>query len=863
VPAYRVLRESDLATRFGPSFASNLTPLIGREAEVERLRELWRLARGSRGQFVLLTGEAGIGKSRLVAELKGHVGDDGGTRLTCQCWPHFRSSAFYPVIELLLRSTGIVREDSPEEKLGKLEASLKSLGAGLEEGMPLLASLLSIGRAEPHPALRLDPREQKKRTIDATVAMLAGTAARAPTLLVVEDLHWVDHSTLELLGALLEAMSAARLLVLATTRPELQPPWPPAPHLHRMPVGPLAPGLAALLVERAAGGRALPADTVEDLVARTDGVPLFLEELTRAVVDSLTERPVGAPAGGPALPRVIPATLNELFLARLDRLTPAGKEVAHLGAVLGRSFTYSLIRHVSAIEEAALQRSLRALVEAGVLLCRGEPPRSTYQFAHSLIPEAAYQALLARQRREYHLRVAKVLAEELPETAEVQPELLAHHYGEAGHAEPALFHWERAGRRAVEGSANVEAISHFTQALGLLGGLPEGPERDRKELSLQLALGSPLMAVRGYAAPEVEKTYARARALCRAAREEAQLFPAVQGLWQFYMVGGELPPSREMAEQLLTLAGNAGDSALLLLAQRALATTVFLQGDLAACRELTEKGLALYDASQHRALAFRYGHDPGVAHGLYAAWALWLLGYPDQALGKGLAAVALAEEIAHPMSIAFARCYVALLRNSRGEHAAAEEEAEAALTVSRAHRLALWLSLGTMMDGWARGARGQREEGIARLQQGVAAWRQTGARAGMTFFLVTLAEALGKAGRPRDGLAVLDQAAAMVATNAEHYYEAELYRLRGELALALDPGDPAGAEADIRRAVAIARSQAAKSLELRAATSLGTLLRGQGRSGEARPLLAELLAWFTEGFDTADLVSARTLLDRL
>jgi class 3 adenylate cyclase/predicted ATPase len=860
--AYRVLREKDIDSRFDAAFTASQTPLFGREADVERLIEFWLCATNSTGQFALLTGDAGIGKSRLVRVLKDRVGSDGATRMTCQCWPHFKSSAFHPIIELLLRSMGILRENSTEQKLRMLESFLSSVGMDPVASMPPIASLLSI----PHPeasGFSTDPRERKKRTIDAILSVVLALAGQKPVLLVVEDLHWADHSTLELLGTLLEQLASARVFVLGTARPEFRTVWPPRPHFHEMPISPLPPRLAAKMIEEAARDRKLPEAVINHLVQRTEGVPLFIEEMTRSVVDSAGELSDCAAVGESVLAQAIPATLNELFLARLDRLTPAGKELAQISSVVGRNFPYAQIQQVSGLGEAALHDALLSLGEADVLLCQGRPPESKYQFKHFLIQDAAYRSLPKKKRKGHHLKVAQVLKELLPETAEIQPELLAHHYTEGGDVEQARTYWESAGRRAAERSANIEAINHFSQAILMLAKVAEGPDRNRSELSLQLALGAPLMAVKGYAAPEVERAYARARELCRTASGDIQLFPALQGLWQFYMVGGELPAARELAEELLGLAQNSADSTLLLLATRSLATTVFLQGEIVRCRDLTEEGLALYDRLQHGSLGLRYGHDPGVAHGLYSAWALWLLGYPEQALLRATEAVTLAEKLSHPVSVAFARCYLAVIRNSCGQYAEAVADARAAKAISNLHQLALWLSVGTMMEGWARFELGEWHEGIALLQQGVAAWQRTGARAGMTFFLVTLAEAYRKAGLPKEGMIVLDEAEALVKRNSEHCYEAELYRVKGELKLAVSPQDLASAEADIRRAIAIARQQQTKSLQLRATTSLCCLPQERSRSQETRQLLHKIFQSFSEGFGTADLLVARKALDAL
>jgi len=856
--AYKVLREKDIDNRFDAAFASSQTPLIGRKADVERLVELWQCSKNSTGQFALLTGEAGIGKSRLVRVLKDRVGIEGGTRMSCQCWPQFKSSAFHAVIDLVIRSTGILREDSAEEKLHKLESSFSRLEMDPAVCVPVIASLLTIslpGTSD----FSLDPRERKKRTIDTLTAMVLAMADQKPVLFVVEDLHWADHSSLELLENVLERMVSAHILVVGTARPEFRRSWPNCAHFHHIPINHLPPGLAAKMIERALGGHELPAEVIESLVQRTEGVPLFIEEMTRAVVDSVKELGNITAVKDSLFAQVIPATLNELFLARLDRLTTAGKELAQISAVVGRSFSYSLIQGVSGLAEPALHEALLSLTESDVLLCHGRPSESKYQFKHSLIQDAAYHSLPKKRRRAHHLKVAHVLRELFPETAVTQPELLAHHYTQAGDVEQALAFWERAGRREAERFSNFEAINHFSQAIEMLAKLEQGTARNRRELSLQLALGTPLMAIKGYAAPEVERAYARARDLCRSAGGDIQLFPAIQGLWQFYMVGGELPVARELAEQLLDVAQKSDDSTLRLIAYRSLATSAFLQGEILRCRDLTELGLGLYDHRQHGSLGLTFGHDPGVAHGLYSAWALWLLGYPEQGIKTAIEAVTLAEKLCHPVSVAFSKCYLAVLHNSCGQYAAGAADAAAAKAISNAHRLALWLSVGTMMEGWARFGLGDLDEGIALLQEGVEGWRRTGARAGMTFFLVTLAEAYLKVGLLERGLAVLDEAQELVVRNSEYYYEAELYRVRGELRFALACQDTAGAEADMEHAILIACQQKAKSLQLRATMSLYSL--PHRRSQETRKLLQDIYQSFSEGFATADLLKARAALE--
>jgi TOMM system kinase/cyclase fusion protein len=865
---FLVTGERRVASRFERAFAQGLTPLCGRELELAALRERWQKAASGRGQLVVISGEAGIGKSRLAQALIAEVADAPATPLVAQCWPQFRSSPFYPLIELLERSSRIQPDDSPETRIEKLTRTVTALGLSPAELLPLLARLMALpldeAAAEPPPR----PDVFRAQALQALVDMLFRMAAQQPLLLLVEDVHWADHSTLEGLSRLVERAQAARLLVVVTTRPEFRAPFSTSPALFELHLDRLARPSALALVEHVGQGRGLPAELVAEVVARADGVPLFLEELARMVADALAP---GQPANGATLPQPrtptpvsIPNTLSELLLGRLDRLTGPTREVAQIAAIIGRSFTDRLIHQVAGTDEATIEHALAQLTDAGLLVPQGSPALGRYSFRHALLQEAAYQSVLRSVRQQYHQRIARILQSEMPELVAAQPELLAHHFAEAGQVEQAIEHFERAGQRATQQSAQVDAIGHFQRALGLLATLPATPERDQRELNLTLALGAPLMAVRGYASSEVEATYERARQLCGSSGQTSQLFSALAGLWQYQMVAGRVHQSLELGERLLRLARGLAQSTPLLLAHRALATSLLLDGQLTACRDHTARGLALYDLAEHRTLAFRHGHDPGVAHGGYAAWSLWLLGHPDQALKRALNAVALARELRHPMTFAFAMDFLAMIHNYRGEHGAAREMAEAANVIASEHRFALWLAWGTLQRGWALGGLGRVAEALIDLRAGLAGWMRTGARAGLTYFPTTLAAVCLRAGHHDECARVLDEAATLAASNREVFYEAELHRLRGELALARGGQEAwAEAEARFRRALEVARNQGARAWELRAAESLARLCKERSRREEGRRLLAPVYQWFTEGLGTADLESARALLSEL
>ncbi|HEV8717227.1 MAG TPA: tetratricopeptide repeat protein, partial [Candidatus Binatia bacterium] len=604
------------------------------------------------------------------------------------------------------------------------------------------------------------------------------------------------------------------------------------------------------------------------IVAKTDGVPLFVEELTKMILESGLVRVVDGhyELTGPLPPLAIPSTLQDSLMARLDRLS-AVREIVQLGATLGREFSYEVLHAVSSLDEGTLQQGLRQLVEAEVVYQRGLPPQATYLFKHALIQDAAYQSLLKSARQQYHTKIAQVLEEKFADAKETQPELLAHHYTEAGLVVQAIPYWQQAGQIAAQRSGNMEAINHLTKGLDLLKTLPDTPERTQQELALQLAFGNSLMATKGYAAPEVEQTYTRALELCRYMGEPPQLFPVLVGLWRLYLTRAEHQTARELGEQCLSLAQRMHNPVRLLGAHQSLGVSFFYLGEFAQARACLKRALVLYDPQKHRSHVFRGGQDPAVACLSHLAWTLWSLGYPTQALRRGHEALALAQELSHPLSLAQARVSVLRLHQHHREGQLAQERAEALLTLSTDQGFAFTLAWGTIMRGWALAEQGQREEGIAQMRQGMAAMRATGAEALQSYFFALLAEAYGQMGWAEEGLSVLAEALVAVDKTKERGYEAELYRLKGELTLQSQvqglKSKVEETEASFQKAIEIARRQQAKSLELRAVMSLSRLWQQQGKKDEARQILAEIYGWFTEGFDTKDLQEAKALLDEL
>jgi predicted ATPase len=564
----------------------------------------------------------------------------------------------------------------------------------------------------------------------------------------------------------------------------------------------------------------------------------------------------------PLPPLAIPATLHDSLMAWLDRLATV-KGLAQLGATLGREFSYELLRAVSPWDEATVQRGLHQLVEAEFLYQQGLPPQTTYVFKHALIQDAAYQSLLRSTRQQHHQRIAQTLEAQFPETVETQPELVAQHYTAAGCAEQAVVYWQRAGQHASDRSANLEAISHVTTGIELLKTLPETPDRLQQAVALYIALGAALQMAKGLAAAEVEQAYTQAYTVCRQVGETPELVPVLFGLWRFYLVRSQLHTARELGETLLRLAQRAADPVLAVIAHTALGATWFCLGALPTARSHLEDGIARYTPDQRRAPAFRMGQDPGVSCRLYVAGTLWLLGYPDQALTRIHDALALAHELSHPYSLAYARGWAAIVAQFRRDVLAVHEHAEATVALSTEQGFTQWAAMGTSLRGWALAMQGQGEAGMAQIRQGIAAWRATGAALAVPYVCTVLADVAAHLGYSEDGLQALAEAHTLVEQHEERYWEAEIYRLRGVLLLKQPETQQAEAEGWLRRALDVAHRQEAKSLELRVAMSLGRLWQQQGKRDEARELLAPVYGWFTEGFDTADLQEAKTLLEEL
>jgi class 3 adenylate cyclase/predicted ATPase len=866
VQAWQVVRPSAVESRFEALRAGGLTPLVGREEEIELLLRRWRQAQEGEGRVVLLSGEAGIGKSRITRALQECLGEQPYTRLLCFCSPHHEASALYPFISQLERAAGFERDDGALLKLDKLEALLGQSSQAVAHDAALLAALLSIPTGDRYPPLlELGPQKRKEDTLAALLAQLHGLAAQQPVLMIFEDAHWIDPTSLELLERTLDRVQRLPVLLIVTARPEFAPPWAGRPHVTVHPLSRLGRREGSAMIERLAGTQALPREVVDQIIARTDGVPLFIEELTKAILESGVLQGEGEryvlTAPSPSL--AIPTTLHASLMARLDRLAPV-RRVAEVGAVIGRDFSHELIAAVSQWPEGELNDALQQLVASELIYRRGTPPDAIYTFKHALVQDAAYGTLLRGARQQLHARVATVLEERFSEVAVTQPEILAHHCAEGGLAKRAVDYWFVAGERALRASANVEAIKHLSQGLQSLKSLPETPERQQKELRFQITLGPAYMATRGWAAPEAAQAYQRADELCRALGDSGERFKIVYGMWQFYQAGAKAYRARALTDELLRLAEQENDDDLRLQAHHSAWNRIWF-GEFAAAGEHTERGLALYSPAKHTAHAFTYaGHDPGVCAWAQGGLNLWFLGYPDRAAEHVRRAVALAEQIAHPPSVAHALGHGILCHQLRRDRATVQAWGDRIATLAIEHRLALYGAIGTVARGWVLATERQANSGLSQLRRGLAGCIDLGMRGLEPYHKALLAEAHREAGEASAGLKLVEEAIRFAEESGVRFWDVELLRLKGQLLARLSSNERREEEEGCyREALAVARRQQARSLELRAATSLGRLWRDQGRVEEARDLLAPVYDWFTEGFDTPDLKEAKALLEEL
>src|SRR6266540_3854026 len=861
VAAWAVEGVSDSESRFEAARAAGLTDLIDRENELDFLLERQRLAWKGEGQIVLISGEPGIGKSRLVATLAERIAGEPHTRLRYQCSPYHTNSALRPFIAQLERAAGFKADETSEQRLDKLEAVLAMGASQVQAVAPLFAALLSIPFGERYPPLALSPTQQRRRTLAALLDQFEGLARRRPILLSFEDAQWADATSLELLDLTDERVRQLPVLALFTFRPEFEPPWVGLPNVSTLTLGRLDRNDVASIVARVTGGRVLPAEVMKQIVDKSDGNPLFVEELTKAVLEAgiLVEDADGYRLDGPLPPLAITETLQESLMSRLDRLAPV-REIAQIGAAVGREFSYSLVRALVGRDESALRHALAQLEQAELVFRRGEPPEAVYSFKHALVRDAAYESMLKSRRHQLHGQIARTLKERLADIAASQPEIVAHHFTAAGLVEPAIDYWLKAGQQAARRSANAEALNHLARGLELVPNVNDPMLRNKWELLLQTLLGHSLRATKGWSVDSVKRAYTRALQLCKESGLDEHTLPAVFGLWTWNFIRAALGEAQALAEHLVNTAENADDWVFKVLAHEALGFTLFARGKFAAAHAALERSISMCEDSKAAAYLDLSAQDPRVHVRLYDGMALWLLGYPDQALRICAEARRYADTSQHPFSEAMVRTITLRVHQFRGEAAVISGQANAAIALCEEHELVHYLAMGLILRGWASVQQGEFEKGIAEIQEGLEKARATDALLYETYTLGLLADACIKNERYGQALDFLDQAQLRLdEENSERFYAAEIYRLLGDTYLRSHQ-DLDQAERYLCKGLKVAREQKAKSLELKLCVSIYDLYELRQSADKYRSQLGKIYGSFSEGFDTTDLVRAKARL---
>ncbi len=863
VRAWRVTGEAE-GSRFEAAHQAGMSGFVGRDQEVGLLLSRWEQAAGGEGQGVLLCGEAGIGKSRIGEQFRQRMRDVRHTRVRYQCSPFHANSALQPAIGHLEFAAGMNADDDNAMRLGKLEALLQPTTPRLADVLPLFASLLGIaldGRYEMPP---LTSDAVKRRTLEALADQVVALSELSPVYWQIEDAHWIDPTTRELIGLCLARIRDARVFVLITFRPEFLPPWSNLPHVTALTLNRLARLQSLELIEHVSGGRPLPAEVVDQILAKTEGIPLFVEELTKTVLESglLADRGGRYVLTGALPPMAIPATLQDSLMARLERLSPV-KEAAQIGSVIGREFTYELMLAVSPMDAGELTEALSSLVSAELVYVRGEPPEATYVFKHALVQDAAYTSLLRARRQQLHTRIAEALQDKLPEAVARRPELLALHYAAAGLEDRACEYWTRAGRQSMVRSEYAEAGSHFANALVLLRKVPGSPTRQREEAQLVLDQQITVQALKAPGSLEAGRMAEEAVDISAPLGDDPLHFRARWADWMYNSLSGNLPAASERADRLVEMASRLGKSDLRLQAHHARWTTAFLRGQVTIARDDIEQGLALYDSDQHRGHWAIYGlHDPGVCARATGGCALWQAGLSERGAVVALDAIRVSDALGHPFSRAIALQYAGFVSMMAGDARAAGDHAATMAEIAAEAKLALPAALSKFASAWATGQHGESGRGAEQMEATYRALLEAKQRGWLTFLGTLLATAKLKLGRLDDCFNLLDELQQMSVETHQRLFISDVHRLRAEALRWADARKP-GIETEYRSAVRIAQEQGALALELRAATGYADWMAAAGREEEGCKLLKPIYARFTEGFDTADLKAARELLDRI
>jgi class 3 adenylate cyclase/tetratricopeptide (TPR) repeat protein len=868
VQAWVALRPAAVS-RFEALHASGLTALVGREEETEVLLRRWSRAKLGEGQVILLSGEAGIGKSRLTTALVECLASEPHTHLRYFCSPQHTDSAFYPIISQIARAAGLTHEDSAKERLDKLDALLAQTAASAEPAA-LFADMLSLPNDGRYPSLAaLTPEQRRQRTLEALTSRMETLARQNPVLLIFEDAHWADPTSLEVFSRCVDRIATLRVLLIVTFRPEFEPPWIGRPYVTALTLNRLSQREVAGIIDQVVGNKLLAANVRQDIIERSDGIPLFIEEITKAVLEADSQGAAEQTIAAIRSPtRTVPASLHASLMARLDRLG-AAKEVAQIGATIGREFSHALLAAVVREQGVDLQSALDCLMESGLLFRQGMPPHATYLFKHALVQDAAYGTLLREPRRALHARIAETIEGQFCGIAENEPELLARHCTEAGLIEKAALLWGRAGERSLQRSALVEAAQQLTRSLTHFAAIPGSPALRREELRLQVALIYPLMHLKGYAAPETKAAVARARLLIEqtdsfgdVSVDPMLLLSILFGSWVENLITFNGNVLRELATQFLTLAEKQQSKDALLVAHNVAGLSLLGTGAIAEGRAHLDLAIELYDPVQHRAQAMRFGPEIGVANRCWRAWARWLSGYPNAALSDAERAVTEAREIGHAATLMFALNITAVTLTHCGSLTAASVQLDEALALADEKGASFRKAQATFQQGHIAVLEGNAAMAIQRLTAGITAWQSTGATLWSPLYSALLARAEADLGRFDDTWRCIGEAMTIIEKTDERWCEAEVQRIAGEIALKSSQ-PPENSETFFKRALAITRKQQARSWELRAAMSMARLWRDQGKPQQAHELLAPVYGWFTEGFDTRDLKEAKALLGTL
>ena len=868
VRAWIALRQASVEGRFEAFHASGLTELVGRQEELDLLLRRWSKAKTGEGQVVLLSGEAGIGKSRLTAALLERLVTEPHTRLRYFCSPQHTDSALYPIIGQMERAARLTHNDTTQVKLDKLDALLAQTSTSIQDAS-LLADMLSLPNDGRYPTLDPDPQRRRQRTLEALNLQMEVLSRSNPVLMIVEDVHWSDPTSLEAFGRAVDRIASNRVLLIVTFRPEFESPWVGRPHVTFLSINRLAQRDIDVMIDGVIGNKSLPASIRKDIIERTDGIPLFVEEMTKAVLEAGSEGAGAIAAAVPSPALAVPASLHASLMARLDRLG-AAKQVAQIGAAIGREFSHALLTAVMRKPEAELGSALDRLVAAGLLFRQGVLPHTTYLFKHALVQDAAYGTLLREPRRALHARIADTIESQFADIADTQPELLAHHCTEAGLIEKAAGLWGKAGQRSLARSALVEAEAQLTRALVEIEALPTTPALRREQIELQVAFVNALMHTKGYAAPETKAAAERARLLIEQAEAVGEppedsllLFSILYSFWVASYVAFDGDVLRELADQFLALAEKQGATSPLMIGHRLMGSSLMFTVDIMEGKAHFDLAIALYDPAEHRLLASRFGQDISVVILSGRSWALWVLGHPDAAIADSERALKDAREIGQAATLMYALLWASWVQNQCGNYIAGNALAVELVALADESGSLNWKAYGMIFQGCVLANTGQPLNAVQMITSGLTAFRSTGSTLFVSSSLLYLARAYAGLDQFHDAWRCVDEAMTLIETTKETWCEAEVNRIAGEISLTSQERNEGKAEAYFERSLEVSRQQQAKSWELRAAMSLARLRRDRGKVSEARELLAPVYGWFTEGFDTRDLKDAKALLEEL